>query len=133
MHSFYVEHLLLNRGGSGLKCVCATSETPLEESNLLFPLGWVGLVFMFPLSTMTSSGLDLGRLCACCRGLYELKCVPALLYLENLVSLMTSVINGSYNLSASLLQRTPNNERDKVPIRHLLPQRNPSVPLMGYI
>lgn len=132
MHSFYVEHLLLN-GGGGLKCVYTTSETPLEETNLLFPLGWVGLVFTFPLSTLTSSGLDLGRLCVCCHGLYEFKCVPALLDLEDLVSLMTSITTGSYNLSASLLQRTPNNERDKVPIRHLLPQRNPSVPLMGYI
>lgn len=131
MPSFYVEHLLLD-GGLSLNVVCTTSETLLEETNFLFPLGWVGLVFAFPLSTRTLSGLDLCRLCACCHGLYEFIRVPALLYLEDLVSVVTSISTGSYNLFTFLLQRSPNNERDKVPIRHLLPQMNPSVPLMGY-
>lgn len=54
-----------------------------------------------PLSAGTPFGLDLCRPHARCHRLYEFRSASVLLYLEGLVSLVSSILSGPYNLCTS--------------------------------
>jgi hypothetical protein len=76
---------------------------PLARDYILemaLRLGMGTRVYFFQL--LGPSGTDLCKPCACCLSLCELRCVPPLLCLEVLESLVSSICSGSYPLSIPL-------------------------------
>lgn len=111
MSLFSVGHLLLVIG-LPLSVVFLSRETPLEKAIFSFvsscqleiASGYVvGLVFT-SLGDGTASDLYLCRPLVLCQSLFVFIHASVLLCLEGLISLVSSIPTGSYNLFASLLQ-----------------------------
>jgi hypothetical protein len=104
---FCVIHLLLSMG-SNLKSGLFSSEISLKKSDF-FHCKWQSIVHSFrvwdggvstsPLSSRAPSSADLCGPCAGCLLLCEFICAPALLCLEGLAFLVSSIPCGPYTLS----------------------------------
>ena len=68
----------------------------------------------FPLRAGIPLGLDLCSLRACCPHTWDFICVLAVMCLQGLVSLVSSVPSGSHNLSASPPQGSLTPERKEL-------------------
>ena len=100
-----VGHLLLGME-PGLQLERTFSSVSGYQLEIVSGIG-IGLVSTSPLSTGFPSGLDLCGLSAHCYSLCEFISAVALLCLEDLVSLVSSIPSGSYNLSASSSSGVP--------------------------